>query len=300
MKLSTRRRLLAVAAVTKRFSGLKGIDRLTRWVHSPDRPPGSGIDGIVSYGRHSLFYIDTSNYIEWCVFFTGHYSQPISALIPLLLRPGMVAVDIGANNGTETILMAEAVGKNGRVIAVEPWAPARERLARNLELNRYAQVSVVDRCIGARTGETAFLIASTTNNPTASTQVGPRPAETATTTIVEALPLTTVDELLSSSDCRDVDLIKVDTDGTEIDVLMGAVDTLNRSRPAVIFEFDAAGYQAHGNTWEQAYRLMSGLGYGLFGIVPRRHMFDLAPLTVETPSVTDVLAVHGATAGGSR
>lgn len=288
----SRSRLLSVAALTRRFPGLRGIDRLTRWIHSPDRPPGSGIEGIVPYGQHSLFHVDTTNYLEWCVFFRGHYSQSISALIPFLLRPGMVALDIGANNGTETILMAEAVGKTGRVIAVEPNAPALTRLARNIELNRCRQVSVDDRCVGAHSGEAAFLIVSTTNNPTASTQIGSRPSETATTQIVEAGPLTTVDELLSRYSCQDVDLIKIDTDGTELDVLAGAVETLNRSHPHVIFECDPGNYQAHGNTWEQAYRLMSSLGYGLYGIVPKRQMCDLEPLTIEPPSVTDVLAVR--------
>lgn len=52
------------------------------------------------------------------------------------LRPGDVAIDIGAHTGDSTIPMALAVGKDGCVLALEPNSYVFPVLEKNAELNR--------------------------------------------------------------------------------------------------------------------------------------------------------------------
>ena len=64
------------------------------------------------------------------------------------LRPGDAVMDVGANMGIYTLLMAAAVGPTGRLLAFEPGEGAFEILTANVRLNQLSQVEL--RREGAR------------------------------------------------------------------------------------------------------------------------------------------------------
>lgn len=57
------------------------------------------------------------------------------------LRPGDVAVDIGANIGHFTVAMGNVVGRNGRVLSVEPNPRTNRHLRENVRLNHLSNVT---------------------------------------------------------------------------------------------------------------------------------------------------------------
>ena len=59
----------------------------------------------------------------------------------------------------------------------------------------------------------------------------------------------------------DVDFIKIDVEGMEGDVLLGAADTLVRSRPAVFFEDNGLGIKLYGEKWVDPKVVLRFLGY---------------------------------------
>lgn len=64
-----------------------------------------------------------------------------------LLRPGDLAIDIGANLGYYTRLMARIVGRDGFVFAIEPVEPIRRVLESNLR--RFDNVEILPYALGA-------------------------------------------------------------------------------------------------------------------------------------------------------
>ena len=66
------------------------------------------------------FACDLRDSIAREVCFTGRYEPQETRLALAILRPGMTAVDAGANWGYFTLLSAHAVGPRGRVVALEP------------------------------------------------------------------------------------------------------------------------------------------------------------------------------------
>ena len=68
------------------------------------------------------------------------------------LRPGMHAVDVGANAGIYTASMAGAVGPQGRVWAYEPGPRSADLLQAMLEANRF------DRVVPASRSPSAFRV----------------------------------------------------------------------------------------------------------------------------------------------
>ena len=67
------------------------------------------------------------------LYFHGVYEPHVTGLVSRLLRPGEVALDVGANNGYFTALFACRVGPEGRVHAVEANPVLADRLRRMID-----------------------------------------------------------------------------------------------------------------------------------------------------------------------
>src|SRR5438093_1104363 len=65
----------------------------------------------------------------------GRYEEGVCALLLGTLRAGDVAVDVGANIGVLTVLMADLCGASGRVLAFEPAAENFAYLGANVRAN---------------------------------------------------------------------------------------------------------------------------------------------------------------------
>lgn len=57
-------------------------------------------------------------------------------VVKRIVKPGMCILEIGANVGYYTILMAKLVGENGKIYSYEPYPPSIDILVRNIKLNK--------------------------------------------------------------------------------------------------------------------------------------------------------------------
>jgi FkbM family methyltransferase len=73
--------------------------------------------------------------------FDGYWESWVTVALARAIRPGFRCVDVGANHGYFTLLMADAVGPNGAVLSVEP----------NPRLVRYIQMSLAANGFDDRT-----------------------------------------------------------------------------------------------------------------------------------------------------
>src|SRR6185312_12382199 len=65
--------------------------------------------------------------------------EPEFDLLPQLVRPGSVVIDVGANIGHYTLRLAQLVGPEGRVYAFEPMPKTFDLLCRNVVTAGYAR-----------------------------------------------------------------------------------------------------------------------------------------------------------------
>lgn len=87
----------------------------------------------------------------------------------------------------------------------------------------------------------------------------------------EKVATTTIDHELPTGD---IDLLKVDTDGFDGKVLMGARQVLERSRPAVIFEWHPLLCEATGNDDLLAFDALAEVGYRSFVFFTKHGVFS--------------------------
>jgi len=188
-------------------------------------------------------------------FVLREWAEPELKYLDELLTPGANFIDCGANIGIYTARGAGIVGPRGRVIAVEPSAVSFRRLQRNIELNGFFQVSLVNKAISDT--ETLARLYHADGGPVSFSLV-PK-----SETDFEEVRTTTIDTLVEESKLDHVDCIKLDVEGVEVPALHGAREVLLRFNPAIIFERTSPG-QKRQAMMEDISSLLLSLGYRIY------------------------------------
>lgn len=195
------------------------------------------IEAVELDWRFGTIEVPTADrYIRQAIELTGEYSGAEIDLYQALLRPGDVAIDVGANIGVLSVAMGLAVGASGRVLAFEPQPPLFDMLERNLAAHGLPQVEARRAIVAERDGEGSFV--EVRELPAgALVNFGSFNTNTRTYDSVGGMVKTPVLNIdgLGLSRCN---LIKVDVEGAEGFVLAGAAGTLARCRPVLSVECD--------------------------------------------------------------
>jgi FkbM family methyltransferase len=189
----------------------------------------------------------------------GVYEPDVMSFLKSSVNPGSVLVDVGANIGAFAVPMAGLLDQGGRVIAVEASPRIASILQLNVERNRLTNVSVV--ACAASDGESAsvpFYEAPWDHFGMGSTapQFGVPPVQ------VAAKPL---DQILEDQGVAEVAALKIDVEGYEAHVLLGAQRLLRSPVPRIVFEFcDWAEERAFPGKAGWAQEILLNSGYELW------------------------------------
>jgi len=140
-------------------------------------------------------------------------------LLRRLLRPGMTAVDVGANIGYYLLLIEQVVGSRGKVICIEPSIENLPELRRNIASNRFSNVVLHEVALGDHQGEVGLR---TGINSGIANQDG----------AAYSVPLRRLDALVDEP----VHFLKIDVEGYEGQVLAGTEGLISRHKPVLFLE----------------------------------------------------------------
>jgi FkbM family methyltransferase len=150
-----------------------------------------------------------------------------------MLRPGMTAVDAGANLGVYTFAFLE---RGANVVAFEPQASLAEvirafyRMGLPRSVNR-GTLDVRAEALGATSGEATLHV------PLKNGKVDHESASLASEAD-ESMNVTIPVRRLDDLDIGRVDVLKVDVEGHELALFEGAVETIRRWKPAILVEVE--------------------------------------------------------------
>jgi FkbM family methyltransferase len=195
-----------------------------------------------------------SNHVFWLGVFS--FERDTSRIFYELATRARVTFDVGAHIGYYTILAALA-NPAARVYGFEPHPLVFGRLQQNVALNRVANVSCVRAALADTSGRrdlfhVPFDSPYVPSSSSLSQEFMASVVEHLTTTAVE---VTTGDEFAVDHGISGLDLVKIDTETTEPEVLLGMRNLLERDRPAIICEVLADAPAA------QIEQLLRPLGY---------------------------------------
>ena len=193
----------------------------------------AGVENFMSvrYPTGSRFRVRATPFWKyWKALESGAEDRENLGFLASFVKPGQTVLDVGAWEGSYTLLFAERVGPTGHVYAFEPDPRARTNLEANIAANRFTNVTAEPRCLSDREGSASFYDA---RGGTIGSLVG--------NDLVEGLSQVPVRTTTVDSFCREkgveVDGLKVDVEGAEALVLAGAEDVLRRDSPWLFLEF---------------------------------------------------------------
>lgn len=177
----------------------------------------------------SLFEGTTSDFHAYPMLVHGYFERRNVAICRAVCGPGDMVIEVGANIGTETVCFADIVGREGRVIAIEPDAENFRQLERMVELNGFRHVDLYRCAAGAEDGVVVFEPPRDRNM---SGMGYVRPGGAGSGLEVEARRL---DWWLEQGLTR-AKAVFIDVEGFEPAVLRGAERLLQEFRPVVVLE----------------------------------------------------------------
>lgn len=185
---------------------------------------------ILGY-KYSIIIDPSNGFIDTQIFTTGGYEIDILQVMQKHLAPGDVFVDIGGNIGWHTLFAAQIVGENGHVYTFEPINKLINQLTQSIEKNNFQDritlfpfgCSDTEKNIALNInpinigGSSVFNLKTKSNNS-------------------ELITLKRADSILSNIVTK-VSMIKIDTEGSELEALIGLGNILNKFKPKLIIEF---------------------------------------------------------------
>lgn len=160
--------------------------------------------------------------------FPGFNAQGLRTLV----KPDAICLDIGASYGLITLALAQ-LAPNGSVWAFEPDLPSFKALGTTLDAANYKNVAASPYVIGRNEDIGRFV---TDDEWRSSCHFIPDKNGTVTAHSIDSLKLDRVD------------FIKIDAEGSELDILQGAQETLRRCKPIVVMEFNSFALVYYRNT----------------------------------------------------
>jgi FkbM family methyltransferase len=161
----------------------------------------------------------------------GEYGEDEFSVLEHVLKPGMTAVDVGANIGTHTVAFASMVGDKGRVMSFEPVICNFHLLCANIAFSGRQNI-YPNRAIVGSENRIRFMLQVDQEQKLNYGRINAKKSAEESDKRGVGLPEITLDSL-GLTEC---DLIKIDVEGNELDVLMGAIDTIEKHKPTLFAE----------------------------------------------------------------
>jgi len=166
------------------------------------------------------------------------YDKQTKLVLSKILREDSNCIDVGANRG-EILQMIYEIAPKGKHFAFEPIP----HLFQNLKL-KFPEAQIFNEALSDKIGTLSFFHVVSNDGFSGFKK---RPYLTKNPEIEEIkVKVTTLDKVIPNT--IRIDFIKIDTEGAEMGVILGAKDLISRVRPVIIFEFEKKAASIYENT----------------------------------------------------
>jgi FkbM family methyltransferase len=215
-------------------------------------------------GYEGSFELDTRSHVTRSVL-AGAFEPEHAAFVRAAVDPQADAVDVGANCGLYTVLLARALAPGRRVLAVEPSPSVLPLLRANIARNGVADRVIVRETVLSDQPGVAVLHVREGMDEYASLG-GPRHPNAPRDQVGQVhVPSETLDQVVASNGLRPA-LVKIDVEGAEGLVLSGATALLAELRPVVVLEIDDRLLPGLGWSAERVVRWLDDHGYDVWDV----------------------------------
>ncbi len=190
----------------------------------------------IKYADGIKIRLDLYDWLPQLMFVWGDIERSATGRFRELLKPGMVFVDIGTNIGYYSLMASKLVGSSGRVFSFEPWSRNRGILEENIRLNDLKNITVIPKAVSNEDGENIKIYLPKDDNcgmPSLK-----KVNEENYSDDFELTGTITFRTFMETYKPGKVDVIKIDAEGSELNVLKGMSDSLadKNFSPVILME----------------------------------------------------------------
>lgn len=191
-------------------------------------------------------------------YFPSDYEKENYDFLKAHIQPGDTVLDIGAHMGLFSVITARLAQNNCRIFAFEPSRNTFAILQKTISINSLTGViEPMHGAVGKGTGTITFYNSNTVGD-NSNTVVSYRTDEEVKAVQVQ---LYGVDDFVTKHNISHLKFIKIDVEGAEYDVLLGAGETLKSLKPYCTLGIHPEAILAKGDSLEQIYDLIAECNY---------------------------------------
>lgn len=209
--------------------------------------------GMLPYTKNDLV---VSNLIR------GSFEKSEGEFLQRVLTDAAGIADVGANIGYYVLMASRVMNEGGQVYAFEASPIEYEKLNWTVRKNALKNVTTVHAAIGSASG-TAKIFQSLSGAGALNRLDGPAKPGGAWQAV--EVPMIRLDDWARERNWPAVDVMKVDVEGHELPVLIGAREWLERNRPILLIEMNDARSSTV-STPVDIFNYLIGIGYILFDL----------------------------------
>ncbi|MBB4480087.1 FkbM family methyltransferase [Rhizobium etli] len=216
---------------------------------------------VIAKRRGVNWSLDLRDGVDFAIYLLGGFEVRTLDRYRELIDDGDLVLDIGANVGSHTLPLAQLVGGAGKVISFEPTAHAFAKQKANISLNP---------TLAQRIDAHQMMLMASASEAMPEAVYSSWPLEIAEDLhcehhgrlmSTEGARLGTLDETLRDLGVGKVDFIKLDVDGNELAVLLGATVTLKKFQPRIMLELAPYVYADNPGDFDRLLQLLWEGGY---------------------------------------
>jgi FkbM family methyltransferase len=243
-------------------------------------------DKIYKKRFHDDFYmlLNPTEHIQQQLFWYGYYEKELGDLLKKTIKPGDVFLDLGANIGYFSLLVANN-SPSVKVISFEPVAGLFQNMNDNISLNNIKNISTVNAAVGEISGEEELFVSAPDNLGMSSFQ---QPENYSGKK--EIVKVVAIDDWFKTSRLPKIDVIKLDIEGSELGALMGMKEVLQKEKPILIVEVNPETLSMFNLKPSDIYDYLKQLNFEGFLILEGAKLKHLN--RVEINQTTNVLFLH--------
>ena len=180
-----------------------------------------------------------TNYLTKCIYWNGYLNFEYTGIFIRLIRKVNVFYDVGANIGYYSLLAA-LENKDIRVVGFEPASGALHFFKENVRINRFSNITIESLALSELEGKIMFYEVRNKkykylkHNLSGESNAGSK--TTGLNFVPHEVESSTLDQYVSKVGEVGIDLIKIDTEGTEHLILGKATSVLENMKPIIICE----------------------------------------------------------------
>ncbi|OIQ21929.1 FkbM family methyltransferase [Lacinutrix sp. MedPE-SW] len=202
-------------------------------------PPSGTIKLKTNSGNIKIVTNQTS-YITQLIYWNGYKNFEYAKIFESLVKETNSFLDIGANIGFYSLLAAKANSKI-KIHAFEPAKGPKYFLKKNIAINNFeSKITAVDLALSNKKGIIDFYEVDNLkykyleHNLAGEGNTGTK--KTSRNFVINTVNTNTLDNFIELNKLKSVDLIKLDTEGTEFNILKSGIESIKKHQPIIICE----------------------------------------------------------------